>query len=116
MQSDFVLKDHTIANGASLSDAKKIKGNTPVGLLIPTAWTAAVITFEASFDNSTFAPVYHLGVEYQLTGIPTADGAYVSIDPKAILGATSLKVRSGTKAAAVNQGAERVIQVVSRGW
>ena len=58
----------TIANGASLSGALDLNERTPVALLMPAAWTAASITFQASFDNSTFYNVFTAaGGEYTLT-------------------------------------------------
>lgn len=116
-QSDKKEGTATIESGASLSDAVPLTGFTPVALQLPAAWTAADISFQASWDDGvTFADVYHLGVEYVITGVPTTGGAWISIDPRAILGAGKLKVRSGVSATPVNQGAARTIKVISRGW
>jgi len=102
----------TIANGASLSGALDLDGRTPVALLMPAAWTAADVTFQESFDNSTFYNVFTTaGGELTLT--VDVDQAII-IDPVNLAGARYLKVRSGTAAAAQNQGAARTIGVVVR--
>jgi hypothetical protein len=102
----------TIANGASLSAALDLSERTPVALLMPAAWTAASITFQASFDNSTFYNVFTAaGSEYTLT---VDVDQYIIIDPVNLAGASYLKVRSGTAAAAQNQGAARSIGLVTR--
>lgn len=102
----------TIANGASLSAAVDLNERTPVALLMPAAWTAADITFQASLDNSTFYDVYdEAGSEYTLT---VAVDQYIILDPVDLAGARYVKVRSGTGAAAQNQGAARIIGLVVR--
>jgi hypothetical protein len=79
---------------------------------MPAAWTAADITFQASFDNSTYYNVHdESGNEYTLT---VAVDRYVTLDPVDLAGASYIKVRSGTAAAATNQGAARTIFVVVR--
>lgn len=101
----------TIANGASLSDAINLGDDIPVGLQMPAAWTAAVVTFAASYNGSTYVSVRkNDGTEYTAT---VAVDQQVALDPAIMAACQFLKVRSGTAASAVNQGAARVIQVLT---
>lgn len=99
-----------IANGASLSGAVELDGLL-VGIQMPTAWTAAGITFQASADGTNFFDVKDsAGTEVSLTA---AASTYITLDPAA-RNFKAIKVRSGTSAAAVNQGAERVLVLMRR--
>ncbi len=107
----------TIANGASLSDTVKLMSESILAIEMPAAWTAANLTFQAASDSddataATFNNVYdEAGVEYTVTA---AASRYIMLDPSYFLGAKWVKVRSGTSGAAVNQGAQRVIGLVTR--
>src|SRR5512147_9840 len=48
----------SIANGAAVSSAVNIAGGTLVAIKLPAAWTAADLTFEGSFDGTTWQPVF----------------------------------------------------------
>jgi hypothetical protein len=111
----------TIANGASLSDADAISINESrnksphslVAILMPAAWTAADLTFQASNDNTTFYEMVNTaGNNVTVTG-PAAD-EWIAIDPADFVGVEYLKVRSGTVGAAVAQGAARVLTLLTR--
>lgn len=125
----LVPKDTTIANGASLSSQTTGAHGTPgggidaaglalVGVEFPAAWTAADLTFQASATGvaGTFKDVFLAdGTELKLVSpvadrvVPLpADGA------QATLALRFIKVRSGTKAAAVPQLAERTIRLLFR--
>lgn len=104
-----------IANGASLSQAVRLGGSLPVGFMMPAAWTPAVITFQMSLDNVTFNDVYtDAGTE--LT-VQAAQGRTILFSNLAqYFGVSSemyMKIRSGTTGAAVNQGAARVVQLLT---
>lgn len=103
----------TIASGASLSGAVDLgSGGRAARIAMPAAWTTANLTFQASYDGITYNNLYDKdGVEYTAQAaasrsilLPVADW----------YGIRYLKVRSGTSAAAVNQGAARslIIQAV----
>lgn len=100
----------TIANGASLSSAIDLGTLVAVGarmaaIQMPSAWTAANLTFQVSLDGVTYADFYDSsGTEYSVTAstsrtilVPYAD----------FFCARFLKVRSGTTGTPVNQGADR---------
>lgn len=102
--------DVTIANGASLSAATVLGGFHLVGVLMPAAWTAASITLQASLDGVTFYDVYdRYGVEYT---VAAAASRYVALPPIDLGTVEQIKIRSGTGAAVVNQGAARVLTLV----
>ncbi len=101
-----------IANGASLSSAIDCSEfNYPCALWIP-AWTAASLSFQSSMDGVTWG---EMGDAAGLTAIASAavdtSGAYVVLSPQIFGAVRHLKIRSGTKAASVNQAAERQITV-----
>lgn len=102
----------TITNGTSLSAAIYCGGQYfPCTILMPAAWTAASITFQISYDNSTFYNLYKEdGTEYALTS-PAASTA-IALTPGYFAGANYLKIRSGTSGTPVNQGADRIMTVL----
>lgn len=100
----------TIANGASLSDAVDLTAGLLVAVQMPAAWTAAVLTFQASHDGVTFADVYDsAGAE---RSVAAAAGRHITLD-SASFGIRFVKIRSGTAAAAVAQGAERQLRLIT---
>jgi hypothetical protein len=108
----------TIKNGESVSNAIRIKYAKYVGLLTPSAWTAADIAFQVSHDGSTFVDLYDdSGSRVTVTA---AASRAIALD----LAALSLSmwdfvklesVSTSDSDTAVNQGAERTITVVSKG-
>lgn len=111
-----------IESGSSLSDAARI--NYPVGpasqgvretlvaIIMPSSWTTASITVQASNDDVNYANVYNVdGAE--LT-IDAAASRWIAIDPADFAGMSSIKLRSGTAGTPVNQDAYRLISLVYR--
>lgn len=98
-----------IANGESESGVIDLHGQVIVGLLFPSAWTAADITLLASVDNATFVPVYDAAGNE--TTIQADTSRFVALDPATTRAFRYVKLRSGTAAAPVNQGAERTVMV-----
>ena len=102
-------KTATILSGASQSGAIDLEGYQLVGLNMPAAWTAAAITYLASPTlDGTYLPVYESGIEVT---DPAAANQYVAIAANAVALASIrfLKLRSGTLALPVAQGADRTI-------
>lgn len=99
-----------IANGASLSDALNLAGMTMVAIVIPAAWTAANLTFQASIDGTTYYNLFDDGGNEQT--VTAAASEHLFLSPLEWIGINWIKIRSGTSGAAVNQGAARTIQVV----
>lgn len=102
----------TIANGASLSGAIDLSTQTLLGYVMPAAWTTAGLTFQVSLDGVTYVDLYdNAGTE-----ISHVVGAsrFVRVSPADWVGIKYVKVRSGTAAAPVNQGASRAITLVTK--
>lgn len=105
-------KTVTIANGASLSGAVDLGSTRLIGIVMPAAWTAANLTFQAAVDGVTYSNLYDdLGNEYTVTA---STSRHILIAPDDYIGIQFLKVRSGTSGAAVVQAAARVITLVVR--
>jgi len=102
----------TIANGASLSGVVDLAQQNTIGLSIPSAWTAASITFAVSVDNVTFNPLYYQGVEFTLS--EAGASRQITIDPTALLPWRYVKVRSGTNSTPVNQGQSAIITLLTK--
>lgn len=104
--------DAMIASGAALSDAIDLGDLRAVRFAVPSAWTAAVLTFQVSYNGTTWADLYdEAGAEVSYTlvagksmRLPFADWA----------GIRFFKLRSGTSAAPVNQAADRSFKVVAQ--
>lgn len=109
---NLVTVSVTIASGASLSSAVDLLKYSLVGIQMPGTWTAANLTFQGSYDGSTFANLYDETQEVTLTS-PTAS-VFIVLDPAKYLSLRSLKVRSGTSGTPVTQGADRALQLILR--
>lgn len=109
--AQVINRTATIANGASLSNVVDMDTARLFAIQMPAAWTAAVLTFSVSFDGVTYADMYDVaGVEVSFT---TSAARYLVLtNPVQWQGVRFVKVRSGTSAAAVNQAAERVLNLV----
>lgn len=109
--TSLISETATIANGASLSGEVNLEHGDLFALIMPAAWTAAVLTFSGSYDGTTFYNLYdETGTEISFT---VDASRYVLISaPAKFMGLKRLKVRSGTAGAAVNQAAERAITLL----
>ena len=102
----------TIAAGAALSAEVPLGEKTLVGIIMPAAWTAASLTFQATPDDANFSELYE-GAGNAVSIIAAA-GQFVQIDPAKWRGITGIKVRSGTSGSPVNQSVQAVITLVTR--
>jgi hypothetical protein len=100
-----------ISNGTSITAALDCLGVMPVGIFLPAAWTAAVMTFQVSPDNSNW---YNLYDKVGEVSYPAAASEWLALDPAQFAGVRYLKCRSGTSGTPVNQLAERSLGVVLR--
>lgn len=104
----------TIANGASLSGAVDLGSASLVGIVMPAAWTAADLSFQVSADGVTYGNLFDtIGAEYLIPSASAVAGQTISIPIADLLGWRYLKVRSGPAAAAVAQGAARVLTLTA---
>ena len=100
-----------ILSGQSLSAAVDLGGRVLCGIAFPAAWTAAGITFQGSTTLAgTYVDLYTETAEISATS--AAASRYVGLDSSYFFGINFLKVRSGTSAAAVAQGADRTLQLL----
>lgn len=111
-QSSLVSTGATIANGTSLSATVDIGGTTLAGIVMPAAWDAANLTFQASHDGTSFNNLYDaLGGEKTVTA---AASRFIALDPADFAGVRYLKLRSGTSGTPVNQTVNRTVTLLSR--
>lgn len=106
----------TMDTGATgLSIAVDLYDLTPVGLRTSTDWTNADITFQLSYDNTTYVNMYESdGTEYTVTVTDTDEACYICLDPADFSGAKYIKVRSGTAGTPVEQGDARTLYLYTR--
>lgn len=115
-----------IANGAALSDAVDLWQQTLGGIIMPSAWTAAGLSFqghdgqgineagggagEPPTGSSGWKDIYDAdGTEL----VALADASrFITIAPDAFRPVRWLRVRSGTTGTPVNQGAARTLGLV----
>lgn len=110
-----------IPNGESLSAAVDLTEMRVVAIDLPSAWTAAAITFTAAAegedDNDGTTPTYDQvndsgGNEISLTVAASRYIVLTTAHKDALRGLYRCKVRSGTAGAAVNQAAARELILV----
>lgn len=105
----------TIANGASLSGELNVAGREIVGIQMPAGWTAAALSLQALVDGSVPAALVFGAVAdaagAEISWAAAAAGRYL-VPSARLVGLGRVKLQSGTTAAAVAQGAQRVIGIV----
>ena len=102
-----------IAGGQSLSAEADIGPGVLVGIIIPTGWTAAALTFQASVDGVTWAEMVN-ATDTAMTFGPVTAGQYVAVDPTLWRGVAALKLRSGTLGTPVVQGSQQTLTLVTK--
>lgn len=83
------------------------------GIIIPTTWNAASLTFQGSIDDGD---TWHemldaTGVAHSVTAVA---GAWHTLDPAIFSSVPMVKVRSGTATSPVTQDADRDLYLVLR--
>ncbi len=106
----------TILSGTAVttpSTGIALGAKTLVGIVMPSAWTAAAITFQVSADGGTtwseMTTSAGAAVSYTV-----AAGQFIAIDPALWRGINLIIIRSGTSGSPVNQGADRVLTLITR--
>ncbi len=106
----------TIASGASVTSAIDLSSTALTGFIMPAAWTTAALNVEVSHNNADWATsgVFDSsGLSVLSIAAPVAGAAY-AVNLPAMLPWRYIRLRSGTFASAVNQGADRVFTVITR--
>lgn len=102
-----------IPAGSAESGQVDLGGYSLVGIAVPSNWTTADLTFQASADDG--ATWYELADTSGLVTIPSlSPGSFVALDPKSWIAVRSLKVRSGTESSPVNQLAAVTVTLLTR--
>ena len=104
----------TVAVSSSLAAAIDIGDGGLVAIQMPSAWTAASVTFQASAHlNGTYNDVYDItGTELSITG--AAASRYIPLNASTFGGMRYIKIRSGTTGTPVVQTANRTIRTLVR--
>ena len=100
----------TIANAASVSGGVDMGTGRLAQIVMPAAWTAADITLQVSFDNVVWSNLYDKdAAEYT---IKAAASRAVLVPLSDMLSVRYIRIRSGTAASPVAQGASRALTLV----
>ena len=100
-----------IESGQSLSDLLILAENELIiAIEIPAAWTAAGLSFVAVGGDGLDKTVKKDGSEVTLT---VSTNEYHSLELPLLMGIKNIKLRSGTSASPVSQGATRSVVVVT---
>lgn len=111
---DRIVLPVLIPNGAALSGVVSVNGLEVVGVAMPAVWTAAGITFAGLLPDGTYGKIQNDGGTEILVTAPAA-GTYVAFTNGGgflVKGLGQIKIRSGTNAAPVNQGADRTLWLI----
>lgn len=109
---------HTVTidtSAGGLSAAIDLSYMTPIGIIGSTDWDTGNLTFQCSFDGTTYGNMYNdAGSEYTVT-VPTTDGGdWLSLDPADFAGINFLKIRSGTSGTPVQQTNASTLYLITR--
>lgn len=106
----------TFAAGTSMSTAidmtqPTLLGFNPLAIFLPSAWTTAHLSFQASWDGITFADFHTLSGALATTATRVASDV-TSIDGYPLRGIPFFRIRSGLTNNPVNQVAARTVKVL----
>lgn len=106
-----VVREVTIAAGGSLSGVVDLGNDRLSQVVVPSGWTTADITLQASVDGTTF---YDLHDQYgnEVT-IAAASSRAIVVSLQDFLSIQYIKVRSGASASPKVQSSEMVLKLVS---
>lgn len=105
----------TIANAASVSGSIDLTSTALLGFIAPAAWTTAALNLEVSMDNTNWATViYDSGNSPVGSWSAVVAGAAYAVDTVSMLPFRYVRLRSGTSASPVTQGAQRDFTVITR--
>lgn len=103
-----------IGAGAALSAQVNLGQKTLVGIFLPSGWTTASLSFQASPDGgATFGELLDSAAA-AIAVSSVAAGNYITLDPAKWRGINCIKVRSGTAGAPTNQVSQVSVSLVTR--
>lgn len=103
----------TISSGTSLSGAVNLGGLRLFGIVMPSTWTTANLTFQMSYDGGTTWVNMYDASGNELT-VAASTSRYIALDPLLYSSVSMIKVRSGTSSASVSQGQDSTLQLSLR--
>lgn len=106
----------TIPAGVSgISGAVPLGDKTLVGIVIPANWVTASLSFQASADDTNFGELLDsTATAIAITSVTGGALVVIALDPTKWRGVRTIKVRSGTSAAPVNQTNSPVLTLLTR--
>lgn len=111
-QSSPTIFPAAIAAGAALTGQINLGVETLHGILIPSNWTAAGLTFQVSIDGG--ATFYEMNdVTGAAVTMTVAEGTYVAVDPTLWRAVNCFKIRSGTLGSPVDQVSAVTLNLVA---
>jgi hypothetical protein len=112
--SDYDIVPVTIASGTSLSTDGVVDAGKIAAIELPTIDSAA-LSFQVSFDGVNYRELFNSDGT-TATPVSASTGNRIIQAPAALqdAGAVHVKVRSGTSGSAVNQTADRIINLLLR--
>lgn len=109
--SQQAVFDAFIRNGQSQSDNVDLGGYRLVGLSIPATFEPTTVSFLASFDGSTWNPVFDAnGTEVTAT---VSTSRRVVLSPANFYGLKWVRVRGGTAASPTTVAADRTVRLIA---
>ncbi len=111
MEGQYTIKTAIIESGENLSNTIDLRGYKFYGIIMPSSWTTANLTFQGSYDGISYYDVYMDGVEV-VESAQAGRLQVINANLFAIATLPFLKIRSGTSSTPVAQGAQRTISIL----
>lgn len=113
IKTQQLVQDCTIASGQSLSGGVDLGAFRLVGLSIPATFEPTTLTFQSSFDNTTWNNMFtSAGVE---VSVVAGTSRRIILAPQDFYGIRYIRVRGGTSATPTTVAAQRIIKLISEG-
>ena len=105
----------TIPSGTSVSGVLDTGRDSILGIVMPSSWTSADLTFEVSYDNITWVGMVYDETSSQCNSIssPAPSSAH-TVSLSGLLPYRYVRLRSGTTSSPVVQGGDRSVVVLLR--
>jgi hypothetical protein len=102
-----------IGAGQSISDVIAQNVSFVTGLIVPSGWTTADISFSCSVDGTNFYDLYDANNYEVIVSVGSAN-KFIMLNPNIWIHAPYLKIRSGISSAPVNQVSGSILTLISR--
>jgi len=87
-------------------------GYTPAMVVLPAAWTSAVLSIEVSFNGTTWSDLHQWTAGAYTTSAALVSGDAASMNNLPLRGVPYWRIVSGSHTVPVNQAATRTIQIL----